>query len=62
MIVLGAVAATSAVAADWSADSVSYRYYSAHSDPGVSDNVANTVLRFHHVSGDTLGITLFTIT
>ena len=61
MIVLGAVAATSAVAADWSADSVGYRYYAAQSEPGTSDKVAKNVLSFTHVSGDKLGMNLFTI-
>ena len=61
MIVLGAMAAASAVAADWSADSVGYRYYAAQSEPGTSDKVAKNVLSFTHVSGDKLGMNLFTI-
>ncbi len=64
VLALGAAAATgasSALAADWSSDSIGYRYYSAQSEPGVSDKVAKNVLNFTHVSGDKLGTNFFSI-
>ena len=61
VLALGAVAATSAMAADWSHDSVGYRYYSAQSEPATSDKVAKNVLNFTHVSGDKLGTNFFSI-
>jgi hypothetical protein len=64
VLALGAAAATgasSALAADWSHDSVGYRYYSAQSEPATSDKVAKSVLNFTHVSGDKLGTNFFTI-
>jgi len=53
--------ATTAGAADWSDNSIGYRYASAQSEPGVSDKVAKNILNFTHVSGDKLGMNLFTI-
>lgn len=48
-------------AADWSADTVSYRYVSAQSEPGVTHEVAKNILSFTHVSGDKLGSNFFNI-
>jgi hypothetical protein len=48
-------------AADWSSDTVSYRYVSAQSEPGVVHEVAKNVLSFTHVSGDKLGSNFFTV-
>lgn len=61
MVLLGVLAATGASAADWASDSVGYRYYSAQSEPGTADKVAKNVLSYTHVSGDKLGMNLFTI-
>lgn len=60
-IALAAMACTAAQAADWSADSIGYRYYSGQSEPGTSDKVGKNVLNFTHVSGDKLGGNLFSI-
>lgn len=60
-IALAALTATGAQAADWSADSIGYRYYSAQSEPGTADKVGKNVLNFTHVSGDKLGGNLFSI-
>lgn len=54
-------AATSAVAADWSSNTIGYRYHASQSEPGTSDKVAKNVLNFTHVSGDKLGTNLFSI-
>lgn len=48
-------------AADWSDNSVGYRYAPSQSEPGVSDKVKKNILNFTHVSGDKLGMNLFTI-
>lgn len=61
VLALTGFATVPAIAADWSADSVGYRYYSAQSEPGTSDQVAKSVLNFTHVSGDKLGTNLFVI-
>ena len=53
--------ATAAGAADWSDNSIGYRYAPSQSEPGVSDKVAKNILNFTHVSGDKLGMNLFTI-
>jgi len=50
-----------ACAADWSDNSVGYRYASHQSEPGVSDKVAKDIFTFTHVSGDRLGTNFFTI-
>jgi len=48
-----------AFAADWSDNSVGYRYASHQSEPGVSDKVAKDIFTFTHVSGDHLGTNFF---
>ena len=58
---LCALASPISHAADWSADTVSYRYVSAQSEPGVTHEVAKNILGFTHVSGDKLGSNLFSI-
>ena len=50
-----------AQAADWSSNSIGYRYLPNHSEPGTSDNVGKNVLNFNHVSGDKWGGNLFNI-
>ena len=50
-----------AIAADWSNNSVGYRYVPSDSEPGVSDKVAKNVLTFTHASGDSLGSNFFTV-
>jgi len=50
-----------AQAADWSDNSVGYRYAPSQSEPGVSDKVKKNILTFTHVSGDKMGMNLFTI-
>ncbi len=50
-----------AQAADWSDTAVGYRYAPSQSEPGVSDKVKKNILNFTHVSGDKMGMNLFTI-
>ena len=50
-----------AQAADWSDNSVGYRYAPSQSEPGVSDKVKKNILSFTHVSGDKMGMNLFSI-
>ena len=52
---------TSAMAADWSTDSIGYRFAPSGSEPGVSNKVSKNILTFTHVSGDKLGSNFFTI-
>lgn len=52
---------TGAMAADWSTDSIGYRYAPSGSEPGVSSKVPKNILTFTHVSGDKLGSNFFTI-
>lgn len=55
------LASGSAMATDWSSNSIGYRYAPSQSEPGVSDKVSKNVLTFTHVSGDKLGSNFFTI-
>lgn len=55
------ISCSGAMAADWSSNSVGYRYAPTQSEPGVSDKVAKNVFSFTHVSGDKLGTNFFTI-
>ncbi len=55
------LASSSAFAADWSSNSVTYTYAPHQSEPGVSDKVAKNIMTFTHVSGDKLGSNLFNI-
>ena len=48
-------------AADWSSNSIGYRYVPDQSEPGVSDKVSKNIMSFTHVSGDKLGGNFFTI-
>ena len=50
-----------AMAADWSSNSLGYRYVPSGSEPGVSDKVVKNVFSFTHVSGDSAGSNFFTI-
>lgn len=50
-----------AQAADWSDNSIGYRYVSEQSEPGVAGKVSKNILNFTHVSGDSKGMNLFTI-
>lgn len=55
------LASTGAMSADWSSNSVGYRYAPSQSEPGVSDKVSKNIVTFTHVSGDRLGTNFFTI-
>ncbi len=55
------LASSSAFAADWSSNSVTYAYAPHQSEPAVSDKVAKNIMTFTHVSGDKLGTNLFNI-
>ena len=55
------LASTSAFAADWSSNAITYSYVPHQSEPGVSDKVAKNIMTFTHVSGDKLGTNLFNI-
>lgn len=59
--IAAATLSLAAQAADWSDTSVGYRYAPSQSEPGVSDKVKKNILNFTHVSGDKLGMNLFTI-
>jgi len=60
-IIAFAALCAGAHAADWSDTSVGYRYASQQSEPGVTDSVSKNILNLTHVSGDKLGMNLFTI-
>ena len=55
------LASTSAFAADWSNNSVTYSYIPDQSEPGVEGKVSKNIMTFTHVSGDKLGSNLFNI-
>lgn len=55
------IACNSAFAADWSSNSVGYRYAPSQSEPGTASKVSKNILSFTHVSGDSLGGNFFTI-
>jgi len=55
------LASTSAFAADWSSNSITYTYAPHQSQPGVSEKVAAKILTFTSISGDKLGTNLFNI-
>jgi hypothetical protein len=55
------LASSSAFAADWSSNAITYGYAPHQSEPGVSDKVAKNIMTFTHVSGDKLGSNLFNI-
>lgn len=59
--VLLAMQAGIASAADWSDNSVSYRYGSAFHEPGNDKDVKKNILTFTHVSGFKYGSNFFTI-
>jgi len=52
---------TAVLAADWSSNTIGYRYAPSQSEPGVTDKVSKNILSFTHVSGDSLGGNFFTI-
>lgn len=58
---LASVCATTATAADWSDNSVGYRFMPSTAEPGVSDKVIKNVFNFTHTSGDKLGTNQFSI-
>lgn len=53
--------ASGAHAANFSDASLSYLYLPKQSEPGVSDEVKKNILNFTYVSGDNLGLNLFSI-
>ena len=55
------LASTSAFAADWSNNSITYSYVPHQSEPGVSDKVAKNIMTYTSISGDKLGTNLFNI-
>ena len=55
------LASTSAFAADWSNNSITYSYVPHQSEPEVSSKVAKNIMTFTHASGDKLGTNLFNI-
>lgn len=55
------LACTGAMAADWSVNTIGYRYAPSQSEPGVSDKVSKNILTFTHISGDSLGSNFFTV-
>ena len=55
------LSASVCLAADFSINTLGYRYAPSQSEPGVTDKVAKNVLTFTHVSGDSLGGNFFTI-
>lgn len=61
LLLCALLAGTGAMAADWSSDSLGYRYAPSQSEPGVSDKVSKNILSFTHVSGDSAGGNFFTI-
>lgn len=52
---------TGAMAADWTSNSLGYRYAPSGSEPGTSDKVSKNIFTFTHVSGDSAGSNLFVI-
>jgi hypothetical protein len=61
LIVCSLLCAVSAQAADWSSNSIGYRYIPEHSEPGTAKIVGKNVLNFSHVSGDKWGSNVFNI-
>ncbi len=61
LLVCALFATTTAMASDWSSNSLGYRYAPSQSEPGVSDKVSKNILSFTHVSGDSAGSNFFTI-
>jgi hypothetical protein len=55
------LATSSAFAADWSSNAVTYTYAPSQSEPGVSTKVAKNIMTFTSISGDKLGTNLFNI-
>lgn len=55
------ISSSACLAADWTSNSIGYRYAPATSEPGVSSKVSKNILSFTHVSGDKLGGNFFTI-
>ena len=52
---------TSSFAADWTSNSIGYRYAPSQSEPGVASKVSKNIFSFTHVSGDSLGGNFFNI-
>ena len=55
------IASSACFAADFSIDSIGYRYAPSQSEPGVTNKVSKNIFSFTHVSGDKLGGNFFTI-
>jgi hypothetical protein len=55
------IGSSGSFAADWSSNSIGYRYAPSQSEPGVTDKVSKNIFSFTHVSGDSLGGNFFTI-
>lgn len=61
VLVAALITCTGAMAADWSNNSIGYRFAPSGSEPGVSNKVSKNILTFTHVSGDQLGSNFFTV-
>jgi hypothetical protein len=62
MALLALLAASSGImAADFSVNSIGYRYAPSQSEPGVTNKVSKNIFTFTHISGDSLGTNFFTI-
>ena len=60
-LVTALLGCSNAMAADFSSNSIGYRYAPSQSEPGVSDKVSKNILSFTHFSVDKLGTNFFTI-
>lgn len=60
-LVTALLGCSNALAADFSSNSIGYRYAPSQSEPGVSDKVSKNILSFTHFSVDKLGTNFFTI-
>jgi hypothetical protein len=58
---LACVGATTATAADWSNNSMGYRFMPSTAEPDVSDKIIKNVFNFTHTSGDKWGTNQFSI-
>ena len=61
LVACAAITVGAAQAANWSDTYLGYRYAPNMSEPGVTDKVAKNIFSMTHVSGDRLGMNLFTI-
>ncbi len=61
LFLLALLTGGNAMSADFSSNSIGYRYVPGESEPGVSNKVSKNILMFTHFSGDKLGTNFFTI-